>query len=85
LRPREALDLLYDFLGAQMGEYVQTRDPFSGQTWESVEFAGKQLHLRGQVLRARAESDADALLDADAVHRSRAIRPTRDEGDGRDP
>jgi hypothetical protein len=85
LRPREAVDLLYDFLGAQMGEYVQGRDPFSGPTWEAVEFAGKQVYVRGQVLRVRAEREADAMIESDAKQRSRAIGPTCDEGHGRDP
>lgn len=85
LRERDAVDLLYDFLGAQMADYVQSRDPFSGPDWEAVEFAGKQLHVRGQVLREGAEADATQLLAADAAQRSRSLPRSRDEDDGAGP
>ena len=73
LREREAVDLLYDLLGEQFGEFLTSRDPFTGSNWELVEFAGKQVWLRGQMLNETAELRGSELLDADAVVRSRAL------------
>ncbi len=73
LRERAAVDLLYDLLGAQFDEFLVSRDPFTGSNWEMVEFAGKQVWLRGQIVNADAEVRGTALLDADAVVRSRAL------------
>lgn len=72
LRQAEAVALLYDFLGAQFDDFFRTgREPFTGPKWEAVQFAGKQIFTRGQVVREAVEADATALLDADAVARSR--------------
>ncbi len=73
LREREAVDLLYDLLGEQFGEFLTSRDPFTGANWEQVEFAGKQVWLRGQIVNQDAEQHGTALLDDDAVVRSRAL------------
>ena len=73
MREREAIDLLYDLLGAQFDEFLKTRDPFTGSTWEMVEFAGKRIWLRGQRLNHNAELHGSALLDVDAAARSRAL------------
>ena len=61
LREREAVDLLYDFLGVQFAEFLTTGEPFTGLNWERVEFAGKALWLRGQVLNPAAERAGDGL------------------------
>lgn len=73
LREREAIDLLYDLLGAQFDEFLTTRDPFTGANWEEAEFAGKKVWLRGQIYNDSAENSATSLLDADAAERSRAL------------
>ena len=73
LRERAAVDLLYDFFGAQFEAYVRDREPFSGPDWEEVTFEGHTLHLRGQESGERAEVRADALLVADAYVRSRDL------------
>ena len=73
LRERAGIDLLYDLLGAQMDEFLRTRDPFTGPNWEEVEFTGKQVWLRGQIRNEAAESHGSTLLDADARARSRSL------------
>ncbi len=73
LREREAVDLLYDLLGAQFDEFLQTRDPFTGSNFEMVEFASKQVWLRGQIVNQDAEARGSAILDDDAVQRSREL------------
>ncbi len=75
LRERQAVELLYDFLAAEFDDFLHNgRNPFTGPKWEAVQFAGKQLHTRGQVLRQTVEDQATALLDQDAVQRSRALQ-----------
>jgi len=87
LRERRAIDLAYDFLGAEFEGFLRHgRDPFSGPTWEEVEFAGVTLYTRGQIVREAVEDAATLLLDSDAVARSRppACGPSDAlEGDGR--
>ncbi len=73
LREREGIDLLYDLLGAQFDDFLVSRDPFTGSNWEMVEFAGKQVWLRGQIVNQDAELRGTALLDDDAVVRSREL------------
>lgn len=63
LRERQAVDLLYDFLGAQFDAFLSAdREQFSGPNWEEVEFAGKKLFTRGQFLSEAAELAADSLI-----------------------
>ncbi|MSP92911.1 MAG: hypothetical protein EXR79_14100 [Myxococcales bacterium] len=73
LREREAVELLYDFFGAQFEAYVRDREPFSGPDWEEVAFEGRTLHLRGQETGEGAEASADTILLADALIRSREL------------
>ena len=73
LREREAVDLLYDLLGEQFGEFLSSREPFTGSNWEMVEFAAKQVWLRGQLINDDAELRGSKILDADAVVRSREL------------
>lgn len=73
LRERDGIDLLYDLLGAQLESFLQTRDPFTGPNWEEVNFAAKQVWLRGQIRNDAVEASGSSLLDADAVVRSRAL------------
>lgn len=66
LRERQAVDLLYDLLGAQFEDHLRHgREPFTGPNWEMVEFAGKVIHTRGQVLGEAAEQAGDRLIDGD--------------------
>ncbi len=59
-----AKEVLYDFLGGVFETYlVGAREPFTGLRWETVEFAGRVLHVRGQERNEAAESAADQLLD----------------------
>lgn len=81
MREREAVDLLYDLLGEQFGEFLTSRDPFSGSNWEMIEFAGKQVWLRGQMVNRDAEGRGTELLDADAVVRSRELAAQPDAAD----
>ncbi len=63
LRDADAKALLLDFLGHFVGLWCKDRDqPFTGPKWESVEFAGTELWIRGQVRNERAETDATALI-----------------------
>jgi hypothetical protein len=78
------VDLLYDLLGAQFDEFLQTRDPFTGSNFEMVEFAGKQVWLRGQIVNQAAEERGSAILDEDAVVRSRELRDAPDEPEADD-
>jgi hypothetical protein len=73
LRERDAVDLLYDLLGEQFGEFLTNREPFTGSNWEMVEFAGKQVWLRGQLVNEDAELRGSDILHADAVVRSREL------------
>ena len=73
LREREGVELLYDLLGAQFEDFLKTRDPFTGSNWEMVEFATKEVWLRGQMINRDAELRGSELLDADAVVRSREL------------
>jgi len=79
LRERQAIDLLYDFLGERFGEHLRDREPFTGQDWEAIEFAGVTVFARGQMRSDAAEAAADDILHADALERSRAL------GDGAVP
>lgn len=73
LSERQAIDLLYDFFGERFMEHLQDdRQPFSGPDWESVDFAGTILFVRGQMWQLSAEDAATALLVHDAVERSKA-------------
>lgn len=64
LRDREAIELLYDLLAAQFEELLSgDRQPFTGPKWEGVQFAGRTVHLRGQLRNEAAESTASALLE----------------------
>lgn len=75
MREREAVELLYDLLGARFDEHLDDdRQPFTGPEWEELEFAGQRVFLRGQMLGEAAEAAGSALLGADAVARSRALR-----------
>ena len=89
LRLREAVDLLYDLLGLLVGDCLrEERTPFTGPEWESVEFEGKQIFLRGQQINLAAEAAASTLLTTDAVARSlddlRSGVLSRDDDDGAD-
>lgn len=82
LRVREAVDLLYDLLGAEFEEHLRgDRSPFTGPEWEAIDFATKQVFLRGQIRNDAAESAGSEVLDADALIRSRALA----EAAGREP
>lgn len=62
-----ARDLIYDFLGHAFSNYLQgSREPFTGQKWEEVQFADQVLHIRGIESNAAAERAADAILAEDA-------------------
>jgi hypothetical protein len=64
LRQQQAIELLYDLLGAQFDELLSgDHQPFTGPKWEQVEFAGKVVFLRGQVVDQAAENKALALLE----------------------
>lgn len=74
LRLRQAVDLLYDLLGAEFDEHLRgDRSPFTGPEWEAVEFEGRQVFLRGQIRNDHAEQAGRTLLDQDALARSRAL------------
>ena len=73
LREREAIDLLYDLLGMLFGECLKTREPFTGSNWEHIDFTGKTVWLRGQMVNRDAETQGSALLDEDAAVRSRQL------------
>ena len=62
-----ARDLIYDFLGEAFSAYLTgTREPFTGQRWEEVQFVDHVLHIRGVEINEAAEQAADALLADDA-------------------
>jgi hypothetical protein len=64
LRQQQAIELLYDLLGAQFDELLSgDHQPFTGPKWEQVEFTGKIVFLRGQVVDQAAEQRALALLE----------------------
>jgi hypothetical protein len=64
LRPDDAKTLLLDLLGHLFDGYLQTeRAPFSGPIWESVDYCGRQIWLRGQELSPKAEADGSVLLN----------------------
>lgn len=68
LRDREAVELLYDLLASLFEDHLRgDRQPFSGPRWEAVDFAGRQVFLRGQILDEASESRAGALLEAAAL------------------
>lgn len=70
LREQQAIELVYDFLGAEFDGYFRLgREPFTGPKWEAVEFAGKELFCRGQLRAEAVELRATALLDADRLGR----------------
>ncbi len=72
LRESDAKDVIIDFLGHFMGLFLDDRsEPFTGPKWESVQFAGRELWVRGQVRNESAEADANAMLSDDARERSR--------------
>ena len=67
LSDRQAVELLYDLLGAQFEDHLKgDRQPFTGPRWEAVEFAGRKVFLRGQIRDEASESRAEALLEAAA-------------------
>ncbi|MBM4342058.1 MAG: hypothetical protein FJ100_01580 [Deltaproteobacteria bacterium] len=64
LRERQAIDLLYDFLGTQFEDHLRHgREPFTGPNWEQVEFAGKAIFTRGQVWGEAAERAGDRWME----------------------
>ena len=64
LREAQAKELLLDFLGHFFGLFLDQRhEPFTGPKWESVDFAGTELWIRGQVRDERADSAADQMLE----------------------
>lgn len=68
LRDRQAVELLYDLLGAQFDEMLGgDRQPFTGPKWEQVEFGTYSVFVRGQVRNEAAEASASALIDAVGV------------------
>ena len=74
LRQTEAVDLLYDLLGMLFTDCLRDdRAPFTGPEWETIDFEGRQVYLRGQQINRAAEDAASALLSADAVARSREL------------
>lgn len=82
LRPREAIDLLYDLLAAEFEEHLKgDRAPFSGPEWEAVDFAGRQVFLRGQMHNEIAEAAGTGMLTEDAMARSRALRDAAPDTD----
>jgi hypothetical protein len=67
--------LLYDLLAAEFEEHLKgDRAPFSGPEWEAVDFAGRQVFLRGQMHNEIAEAAGTGMLTEDAMARSRAMR-----------
>ncbi|MSQ82255.1 MAG: hypothetical protein EXR77_04960 [Myxococcales bacterium] len=71
LRERQAIDLIYDFLGAQFDDFLrQGREQFTGPDWEQVDFADKQLFTRGQIESEAAEAAGTRLLHQPAITES---------------
>jgi hypothetical protein len=91
LRVPQAVDLLYDLLGAEFDEHLRgDRSPFTGPEWEAVDFEGREVFLRGQIRNDLAENAGRSLLDVDALARSRALAaaeagPAADTDADRDP
>ena len=76
LRERQAVDLLLDLLGERFDEHLrEDRDPFTGPDWEEIDFTGRRVFLRGQICAEAVEVRATALLEADALNRSRPQGP----------
>lgn len=68
LKDRAAVELLYDLLGAQFEDHLRSeRRPFTGARWEQVDFAGRPVFLRGQIVDESSETLAGQLLAAAAV------------------
>ena len=67
VRDADGKALIYDFLGHFFGLFLDERDqPFTGPKWESVDFGGTELWIRGQVRDERADTEADGMLTAAA-------------------
>lgn len=65
LKDRQAVELLYDLLAAQFEDHLRNdRRPFTGARWEQVEFAGKPVFLRGQIVDESSETTAAELIAA---------------------
>lgn len=63
LRETAAKELALDFLGHFYELFLADRQqPFTGPKWESVQFAGKELWVRGQVCDELADLEADEML-----------------------
>lgn len=68
IKERAAVELLYDLLGAQFEDHLRSeRRPFTGARWEQVDFAGRPVFLRGQMVDESSESQAAQLLAAAAA------------------
>ncbi len=67
LKERAAVELLYDLLAGQFEEHLRSeRRPFTGARWEQVDFAGRAVFLRGQMIDESSEAQAARLLAAAA-------------------
>ena len=67
-----AKEVLYDFLGGVFEAYLTGgREPFTGLTWETIDFAGRTLYVRGQERNEEAESAAEEMLDEQALRDAR--------------